>query len=475
MIDIKQYSGGISLITANTAVLAHKGKKEEQLLLSSHHWSLHRRRQIASYERLRFVRLPPELLPKGLCGERLLSYWPCLIYSSLTEFISDINPRDISKLTKGKLLVEHIKLKEEAEYSIACLLGSPESTGVIDEEKISMIVLPVSRDEDDDGGEIGDNLVNFIDHQHEFESFCEHYMDGMHANANNCKESGMNKNVCPLDTDIIANSSQHVYLFLSAVDVALNCLAEGVGCSDLLPIRKYNDVVLLNRQKHANRNVDSRKGLCEKSNSYESSSSAGNDDGNSSMLCQAGSYQTKKLLVNAFNHCADENVPTSLKDNPDLNEKVTKTDSKVKSSMNNNNCKRRKLEKVAPRMAVPKATIASTMKTASSTAATIAPPRTPTGCSTKPQDPSKPLQASKSIPSNTSRGERYDWSNVWPFLRSLGWKVIKAGKYNVLHDWYYVPPNCNPADSRTILGKHYFMSQSDLINFVKRNDKDNGL
>jgi len=219
----------------------------------------------------------------------------------------------------------------------------------------------------------------------------------------------------------------------------------------------------------------------------ESSSASSYDDGNSSsMLCLADSYQSKKL-TNIFDKVADTNGQT-LKDNPGLNEEAVRRkskrresnaeSSKEKSSMNNNNNhKRQKLQsKVASAKAAP---IASTMKTASTAAAAAAAaaiaPRTPTGCRTKPLDPSYPLQAPESILSTTISSELYEWSNVWPLLQRAGWKVMKAARYNNLHDWYYIRPNVDPGDSNTVLGRDYFMSQPDVINYIRKRDESNGL
>ena len=223
----------------------------------------------------------------------------------------------------------------------------------------------------------------------------------------------------------------------------------------------------------------------------ESSSASSYDDGNSSsMLCLADSYQSKKL-TNIFDRVADDTNGQTLKDNPGLNEEAVRRkskrresnaeSSKKKSSMNNNNHKRQKLQskvasaKAAPAKAAPKAApIASTMKTASTAAAAIA-PRTPTGCRTKPRDPSYPLQAPESILSTTISSELYEWSNVWPLLQRAGWKVMKAARYNNLHDWYYIRPNVDPGDSNTVLGRDYFMSQPDVINYIRKRDESNGL
>jgi len=97
--------------------------------------------------------------------------------------------------------------------------------------------------------------------------------------------------------------------------------------------------------------------------------------------------------------------------------------------------------------------------------------QTPADCRTQPQDPAIPLLSSPEDDSSTTSSELYEWNNVWDLLQRAGWKVIKAGKFNLLHDWYYVRPNRNPGDSQCVLGRHYFTSQNEVIEFVKSVDE----
>ncbi|KAL7536747.1 hypothetical protein ACHAXR_010835 [Thalassiosira sp. AJA248-18] len=98
---------------------------------------------------------------------------------------------------------------------------------------------------------------------------------------------------------------------------------------------------------------------------------------------------------------------------------------------------------------------------------------TPADCRTKPQDPAIPLLSSpdKSCSSTTSQDDYYEWKNLWPVLSRAGWTFIKAGRYNPLHDWYYVRPNRDPSDESSKLGRHYFLCQDDVCDFAKRLDK----
>ena len=101
---------------------------------------------------------------------------------------------------------------------------------------------------------------------------------------------------------------------------------------------------------------------------------------------------------------------------------------------------------------------------------------TPADCRTKPQDPAIPLLSSpdNSHSSTSSQDDYYNWQNLWPHLDMAGWNTIKAGKYNPLHDWYYVRPNRDPGNESCKLGRHYFICQDDVIKFVRRMDKKEG-
>ncbi|KAL7461103.1 hypothetical protein ACHAXS_001536, partial [Conticribra weissflogii] len=84
---------------------------------------------------------------------------------------------------------------------------------------------------------------------------------------------------------------------------------------------------------------------------------------------------------------------------------------------------------------------------------------TPRDRKTKPQDPAAPLLPTPpTTGSDSSASAFYEWKNLWPKLKSCGWRIINAGKYNRLHDWYYVRPNCDPGDASAVLGEHYFTS-----------------
>eukprot|EP01082_Thalassiosira_pseudonana_P006795 g14998.t1 g14998 contig21:322255-325611(+) len=100
-------------------------------------------------------------------------------------------------------------------------------------------------------------------------------------------------------------------------------------------------------------------------------------------------------------------------------------------------------------------------------------PQTPQDCKTKPQDPAIPLLSSPELFSDEEEVDFYSWENLWPTLQTAGWNVIRAGKYNKLHDWYYTRPNRDPKDENTKLGQHYFTSPSDVIAFVRRLDEEN--
>ena len=164
---------------ANTKEEGASFDNKQQQQQQQQHWCLHKRCStnggVASYDRLRFVRLPPWMLPSSSSsdddekrGQQQLmsSYWPCLMYSSLAELIRDFDR--MPRLLKAKLLIEHRKIKDT--YAVACLLGwsdlrSSSSAGAGDDsnEKISLFIPQSSRI--DDGGEMGDELISFLDFQ----------------------------------------------------------------------------------------------------------------------------------------------------------------------------------------------------------------------------------------------------------------------------------------------------------------------
>ena len=47
-----------------------------------------------------------------------------------------------------------------------------------------------------------------------------------------------------------------------------------------------------------------------------------------------------------------------------------------------------------------------------------------------------------------------------------GWKAISAGKYNKLHDWYYVRPGFSPKSKDTVLGTHYFQEEQQAVAYA---------
>ncbi len=65
------------------------------------------------------------------------------------------------------------------------------------------------------------------------------------------------------------------------------------------------------------------------------------------------------------------------------------------------------------------------------------------------------------------RPDPYRWKTLWPALQKDGWRVVKAGKYNRLHDWYYIRPDCDPGDGSSELHIDYFLSEEDVCRFAK--------
>ena len=97
---------------------------------------------------------------------------------------------------------------------------------------------------------------------------------------------------------------------------------------------------------------------------------------------------------------------------------------------------------------------------------------TPAGCRTKPQDPAIPLLSSPDNScSSTTSEDYYEFTNLWPILQRAGWRAVKATRWDPLADWYYVRPDRDPGDETSKLGRHYFQTTNDVVDFTKRMDK----
>ena len=97
-------------------------------------------------------------------------------------------------------------------------------------------------------------------------------------------------------------------------------------------------------------------------------------------------------------------------------------------------------------------------------------PFTPSDCRTRPQDPAMPL-ASAPGSSASDGSDFYNFKSLWPRLQTAGWRHCKAGKVNPLDDWYYCRPGVNPAEDGSVVGTHYFLSEEDVVAFVRRCDE----
>lgn len=102
---------------------------------------------------------------------------------------------------------------------------------------------------------------------------------------------------------------------------------------------------------------------------------------------------------------------------------------------------------------------------------------TPWNQRTKPQDPAIPLLSTPPTESGGDSEEneaelRYDWSDLWPRLERAGWRRTRAGRYNVLHDWYWIRPRRDPGDPDAALGVDYFASVDEVVRYQKRCDEE---
>jgi len=96
---------------------------------------------------------------------------------------------------------------------------------------------------------------------------------------------------------------------------------------------------------------------------------------------------------------------------------------------------------------------------------------TPPNQKTKPQDPAAPRLDSSDDDDDESEHEedQYNWKVLWNKLKAAGWTAVRAGRYNRLHDWYYVRPRRVVAEGE--IGIDYFHTPSDVIDFVRYQDE----
>ena len=92
------------------------------------------------------------------------------------------------------------------------------------------------------------------------------------------------------------------------------------------------------------------------------------------------------------------------------------------------------------------------------------------GSASQPRDPAKPPESSAGS-SRADGVDSYNFKCLWPRLLAAGWTYCKAGRVNPLHDWYYCRPGANPAKTGSVLGVDYFLSEEDVVTFVRRCDE----
>ncbi len=60
----------------------------------------------------------------------------------------------------------------------------------------------------------------------------------------------------------------------------------------------------------------------------------------------------------------------------------------------------------------------------------------------------------------------------WEDLKEIeGWRVVKAARYNCLHDWYYIRPGKSPSSRDAKLNQHYFMTERDAVNYAMKHQE----
>eukprot|EP00978_Attheya_sp_CCMP212_P006412 scaffold14601_cov51-Attheya_sp.AAC.2 len=91
---------------------------------------------------------------------------------------------------------------------------------------------------------------------------------------------------------------------------------------------------------------------------------------------------------------------------------------------------------------------------------------------TQPRDPGLPYQTSDeesaAASAESSITDPYSWGVLKPRLLKAGWKIVKASKWNRLHNWYYIRPQKSVENGR--LGVDYFCEQSHVMDYQRQLD-----
>mmetsp|Transcript_9723 Transcript_9723/g.17685 ORF Transcript_9723/g.17685 Transcript_9723/m.17685 type:complete len:1078 (-) Transcript_9723:103-3336(-) len=91
---------------------------------------------------------------------------------------------------------------------------------------------------------------------------------------------------------------------------------------------------------------------------------------------------------------------------------------------------------------------------------------------TQPRDPGLPYQTSDeesaAASAESSVTDPYSWGVLKPRLIKAGWKIVKATKWNRLHNWYYIHPQKSVENGQ--LGVDYFCEQSHVMDYQRQLD-----
>lgn len=98
-------------------------------------------------------------------------------------------------------------------------------------------------------------------------------------------------------------------------------------------------------------------------------------------------------------------------------------------------------------------------------------PSTPSGHSTRPQDPGYPLLSideDESMTSQEKMDQMYEWRNLWGRLKRAGWCDKRPSSTDLTSQWHYIRPGKSVSDG--VRGVDYFGSKEGVIEWVKERD-----
>jgi hypothetical protein len=427
-----------------------------------------------SYERLKFVRLPPEYLPSSWSlGCPPLRHWPALVYQNYAEVVRDL-PSHTPKVIKGRLLVEHLK---HPGVSVARLLGwdddgrwstttttttttgsshlasddggggassssssSSSSRPFFPERRLKLLRL----DDQDDAA-----MIDFVDEQIMMEKACDELV-GRFRRRRRLRD----------DSDIIVGEEEeeearrHILRFRDAVDVALNCLAIDVGADPMPPRRRIDDcdvidevVVVGMGSGKGERDIPVARGAC-------------NDD--------CGAAKEKRMVDKTVFSVEriGEIATTKTSSAEDVASDDATDERKTKRGGRGKNGRVVGRTEDASRGGDRRAVIDRTDGMTAEKGvdgrregvAESALPRSASG------EPSRQTGGAVSVVvPNAIEIEAVTWKAVWAVMRRSGWSW--KGGSGLMTDYYYIKPKCKVQGGAP--GRDYFVRVEDVMEFAR--------